>query len=84
MMNRRSLFLGAASLLVAPTIVRAGSLMPVKAPKLIPASFMAVDPGGGDLVGAIIWSLTIDHDGNIVGMRREPSPLGETLGEIAK
>jgi hypothetical protein len=35
MISRRSLFLGSAALLAAPSIVRAASLMPLSVPKLV-------------------------------------------------
>ena len=44
-LNRRSLITGLISLVAAPAIVRAGSLMPVKAPEFTP--HFLVDYGGG-------------------------------------
>ncbi len=54
MINRRSLITGLISLIAAPAIVRAGSLMPVKAMRPMTVQWM-------DSVSFADWQVTVDH-----------------------
>lgn len=85
--SRRSLLTGlGASLIVAPAIVRAVSLMPVRGVVMPmgPPYFRIIDPSMfHDLMENINWRAVVEHTCDHLGLNKSEVLVPAEIGEIA-